>query len=348
MRKIETQILRALSESEKSFWELLDENRDTVKEFMAAINNLFNNGLINVRENGKIYLTEEGLKRAGKGSLEFKSKVCCECEGKRVVFDGKFREVLENYIQIVRDRPMPDANFFQGYMREQDVIYRLALMHYYGDLDGKSFVLIGDDDLLSVALSLTGLPSRILVLDIDKRLGDYIERLNGKHGLNIEFQQYDVSNPLPKELIGAFDVFSSEPLETLSGLKAFLSRGVACLKNGGAGYIGLSTAEASLRKWKAVELMLLKMNCVITDIIRDFSKYGTSYETANYEMFTIKLEFPVTKNPGICWYKSSLFRFEAAGKPKPLIKPERHIAIKYIDWKDDVTNPFLYTSKTQL
>ncbi|MEM1506981.1 MAG: bis-aminopropyl spermidine synthase family protein [Candidatus Bathyarchaeia archaeon] len=345
MRKIESQILRVLSESEKSLWELLDANQYTVKEFVAAINNLFNDGLIGVKEDGKIHLTEEGSKLVNKSALEFKSKICCKCEGKRVILDEKFREILEEYIRIVKDRPMPDANFFQGYMCEQDVIYRLALMHYYGDLDGKSFVLIGDDDLLSVALSLTGLPSRILVLDIDKRLGEYIERLRENNGLDIEFQHYDVSNPLPKELIGAFDVFSSEPLETLSGLKAFISRGIACLKEGGVGYVGLSTAEASLKKWKAVEFMLLKMNSVITDIIRDFSKYGTVYETANYEMFTVRLKFPVSKNPGICWYKSSLFRFEVIGKPKPAIKPERHIAIKYIDWKDDITNPFLYMSE---
>ncbi|MEM3815559.1 MAG: bis-aminopropyl spermidine synthase family protein [Candidatus Bathyarchaeia archaeon] len=344
MRKIEVQILRALSESDRSIWELLDLNQYTVKEFVAAINGLFDSGLIGVKD-GKIHLTEEGLRRVNRSALEFKSEICHECEGKRIVFDRKFKDILEEYIKITKGRPMPDANFFQGYMREQDVIYRLALMHYYGDLDGKSFVLIGDDDLLSVALSLTDLPSRILVLDIDKRLGDYIDGLRRKYGLDIEFQHYDVSNPLPKDVIGAFDVFSSEPLETLSGLKAFLSRGVACLKDCGVGYVGLSTAEASLRKWKAVELMLLKMNCIVTDIIRDFSKYGTLYETANYEMFTVKLKFPVSKNPGICWYKSSLFRFEAAGKPKPVIKPERHITIKYIDWKDDITNPFLYTSR---
>ena len=342
MEKIKIQILRNLLESEKNLWELLDRNHYTVKDFITALNGLYNEKLIDVRDE-KIYLTEEGLKQINISSLEFKSEICCKCEGKRIIFSKKFCEVLDQYRQIVKDRPMPDAGFFQGYMREQDVIYRLALMHHYSDLDNKSFVLVGDDDLLSVALTLTGLPSRVVVLDIDARLGEYIKRISETYGLDIEFRQYDVSDPLPSDLIGAFDVFSSEPLETLSGLKAFLSRGVACLKEDGVGYFGLSTAEASMKKWKAVELMLLRMNCVITDIVRDFSKYGTFYETANYEMFTIKLKFPVGRNPGICWYKSSLFRFEVFGKPKPIIRPGRRITIKYIDWKDDVTNPFLYT-----
>lgn len=341
MRKIKMQILSSLLESSKSFWELLDENHYTVKEFISAINSLLRDNLINV-EGDSIHITERGKEQINGRLLEFKSRVCGECEGKRIIFDGGFKSLIEDYVKIVGDRPSPKIEFFQGYMRAQDVISRLALMHYYNDLAHKAFILLGDDDLLSVALALTKLPSRIFVLDIDERLGEYIREVNRRYGLEIEFQKYDVSNPLPENLLGAFDVFSSEPLETLSGLKAFLSRGVACLREDGAGYFGLSTAEASRRKWMAVERMLLKMNCVITDIIKDFSKYRTLYENANYEKFTIKLSFPVKSNPGIYWYKSALFRFEVMGRPRPLVRPEKHLPIKYIDRRDDVTNPFLY------
>ncbi|MEM1582595.1 MAG: bis-aminopropyl spermidine synthase family protein [Candidatus Bathyarchaeia archaeon] len=341
MKKVETQMIKCLLKSKMSFWEILDRNQYTVKDFVIAMNKLFSEGLIGV-DGDNIYLTEKGLKYANKVILEFKGEICEKCEGKRIIFDGRFNEVLENFTQVIKDRPLPNVRFFQGYMREQDVISRVALMHHYADLADKSFVLIGDDDLLSVALALTGLPSRILVLDVDAKLGEYIKEICSKYGMKIEFRQYDVSNPLPKDLVGGFDVFSSEPLETISGLKAFISRGIACLKENGVGYVGLSTAEASHRKWRAVERMLLGMNCVITDIIKDFSKYKTLYETANYEMFTARLKFPVGGNPGIYWYKSSLIRFEVLGKPKPAVKPEKHLAIKYFDRQEDITNPFLY------
>jgi len=341
MREIEEQILKCLLESRKSFWELLNENKHTVKDFVATINELFKKGFIGV-EGDSIYLTEKGLEKTNEKIREFKSAVCDKCEGNRIVFDGKFKEISEKFVRIVKDRPLPSVDFFQGYMREKDVISRIALMHYYNDLADKSFILIGDDDLLSVALALTELPSKIFVLEIDERLGEYIGKVSKEHGLEIEFQKYDVSNPLPKDLVGKFDVFSSEPLETVSGLKAFISRGVACLKDGGVGYVGLSTAEASRRKWLTVERMLLEMNCVVTDIIRDFSKYGTLYENVSYEKFTTRLKFPVKENPGICWYKSSLFRFEVMGEPKPLIKPSRRVSIKYVDWREDITNPLLY------
>lgn len=344
MRRVEEQILRYLLESEKSVWELLDRSFFLVRDVIDTVNRLLSEGIVGVRDD-KLYLTEKGLRMVNRKILDFESGRCAECEGRGIIFGKGFREIAEVFSRMVKDRPQPDVKFFQGYMEERDVIARVALMHYYNDLADKSFVIVGDDDLLSVALALTGLPSRILVLDIDVRLGEYLNKLCGKYGLNIEFQQYDVSDPLPKDLIGKFDVFSSEPLETFSGLKAFLSRGVACLREGGVGYVGLTTAESSTRKWRALERFLIKMNCVITDVIRDFSRYRMLYETANYELFTSRFNFPVGKNPGICWYKSSLFRFELFGKPKPIVDPERKISIRYVDTVEDITSPLLYTKK---
>jgi Predicted methyltransferases len=202
-------------------------------------------------------------------------------------------------------------------MYENDVVARAALMHRYGDLNGKSIVLIGDDDLLSVALALTRLPSRITVLDIDKRLGEFIESVNKEYGFNIEYVEYNVANPLPQGLLESFDVFSSEPLESASGLEAFVLRGVACLRENGVGYFGLTLYEASLKKWLAVQRLLSRMNCVVTDVIQGFSVYPMNYdETANYEEFAYRLGLKVAKNPGINWYKSALFRFEVLGKAK--------------------------------
>ncbi len=343
MRKVRDQMLISLLKSKKSFWELLDESQCLVKDFITALNNLFREGLIGV-EGNTVYITEKGLKEVNGNILDFKSEICDKCGGKGLILDGKFKYVFEEFKRIAEKRPPPNAFFFQGYMREYDVISRIALMHKYNDLADKDFILIGDDDLLSVALALTELPSRIFILDIDERLGDFIKAISREYRFEIEFQKYDVSNPLPKDLRGSFDVFSSEPLETLSGLKAFISRGVACLRENGVGYFGLSTAEASSKKWMSLEKMLLRMNCVITDIIKDFSRYKTLYETVSYENFTTKLKFQVEMNPGIYWYKSSLFRFEIIGKPKLFVNPDKHVTVIYVDRREDITNPFLYVN----
>ncbi len=340
MREVELHILRELSEGRKSFWELLDTNPYMLGEFLEALNNLYEKGLI-AFDGEALYLSKEGKDEIDPNIPLFKSRICEKCQGRRILFSGKLLEVLKRFRRIVKGRPLPTVEYFQGYMREYDVVARVALMHHYGDLAGKDIVLIGDDDLLSIALALTGLPSHILVLDVDERLGSFIKQTNEKYGFNIEFQSYNVAEPLPKSLVGEFDVFSSEPLETVSGLKAFISRGVSCLKDGGVGYFGLTTIEASPRKWLLVQRMLSKMNCVVTDIIQGFSKYPTVYGNVNYEKFVARLKFPVRENPGIDWYKSALFRFKILGKPKPVVDWNKRIRLKYVD-PEELTHPIFY------
>ncbi|MEM2419671.1 MAG: bis-aminopropyl spermidine synthase family protein [Candidatus Bathyarchaeia archaeon] len=341
MEKVETKILYELASSKKTFWELLDKVNAPLKDFVAALKRLNENALIVADEAG-FSLTDMGRGQIKSESLSFEAKLCPLCRGKRIIPEAKFKEVLDEFKRITQKRPSPTVNFFQGYMLESDVVARATLMHYYGDLAGKNLVLIGDDDLLSVALALTRLPSRITVLDIDKRLGEFIGSVNKEYGFNIEYIEYNVADPLPRELLGKFDVFSSEPLETLSGLRAFLTRGMACLKENGVGYFGLTLYEASLKKWLAVQKLLSRMDCVVTDIIQGFSIYPMDYGTANYEEFAYNLGFKVCRNPGVNWYKSALFRFEVLGKAKLPIGANKKLRIQFVDKEEDLTHPTLY------
>ncbi|MEM3551967.1 MAG: bis-aminopropyl spermidine synthase family protein [Candidatus Bathyarchaeia archaeon] len=341
--RAENRILYMLASSKKTIWELLENCNAPLKDFIVSLKNLLENGLV-AFDNGGFYLTEKGEKEVNPKSLKFESRICPECSGKRVVFGGRFKEILTEFKRITDKRPPPTIDFFQGYMQKQDVISRVALMHFYNDLAGKEIVLMGDDDLLSIALSLTELPARVVVLDIDKRLGNFLKEVNREYGFAIEFKEYDVAHPLPTDVIGKFDVFSSEPLETVTGLKAFICRGVSCLKENGVGYFGLTVLEASYKKWLAVQRLLTKMNCVITDVVQGFSAYPMDYGNVNYEKFIYDIGFIIDKNPGINWYKSSLFRFEVLGKPKLLIKPDEYVRVKTVDPEEDLTHPSLYLS----
>ncbi|MEM1993933.1 MAG: bis-aminopropyl spermidine synthase family protein [Nitrososphaerales archaeon] len=321
----------------KSLWDLLAVLHYPIKDVLKAIKELREEGFIKVAENG-FELIDKG-KGFVKSVTKYTGNICSACQGKRVVLDDAFNEVLNEFKKLVKDRPQPSSEFFQGYMKEEDVINRIAFMHHYRDVADKEIVLIGDDDLVSVALSLTGLPKRICVLDIDERIGSFLKALRKHHGLEIEFRKYDVSENLPPDLISSFDVFSSEPLETLSGLRVFLGRGISCLKEDGVGYFGLTVLEASYRKWRAVQNFLLRSNCVITDVVRDFSRYPMQYETVDYENFANKLGLPSHGRRD--WYKSTLFRFEVLGKPKILVNPNKKIKVQSIDKNEDLTHPLL-------
>lgn len=341
MRGLRELILHELAYSKRSLWDLLDRCQYLLKDFLDELNRLYGEGLIGADEDG-LYLTEKGKSLIDPEYLRLKSSLCEACIGRRISLNEEFKDLLREFKGIVEGRPKPLLDYFQGYMREYDVVARVALMHYYGDLLKRDIILIGDDDLLSVALSLTKLPSRILVLDIDKRLGDYLQKINSDYGFQIEFREYNVVDPLPEDLIGKFDVFSSEPLETWSGLRAFIARGVSCLRDDGVGYFGLTRVEASLKKWMKIERLITRMNCAITDIIRDFSAYPMDYETIDYELFVKRLTFPVKENPGIDWYKSALFRIKVLGKPKLIVDPHKRLRISYVDREEDITYPAIY------
>lgn len=338
MKKIEEYVLYRLASNGDSLWDLCEHSLFPLSEIIRTIDSLKKSNYISVNPDG-IKLTKKGVKAIGKDSWNYVDSSCHHCSGKGILLDEKFQRIVDEFKNIVKDRPAPSINFFQGYMREEDVVSRAALMHRYGDLRNKKIILIGDDDLLSIVLSLTGLPARICVLDADERLGNFLKKVNREQGFEIEFKKYNVKDPLPKDMTGAFDTFSSEPLESASGLKAFVTRGVSCLRENGAGYFGLTILEASLKKWLLIERLLAKMNCVITDIIRDFSRYPMNYETVNYEDFAKELPFPVGPNPGRDWYRSTLFRFEAIGQPRPCISPAKRIRIKSVDEEEDLTHP---------
>ncbi|MFH7860915.1 MAG: bis-aminopropyl spermidine synthase family protein [Candidatus Aenigmatarchaeota archaeon] len=337
MERIKAKILNEIAESPKNLWEILEKSDFLLKDSIDTLRKLYKNGLIESKER-KIVLTKSGKKLINKKGLALKPELCHKCLGKRIVLNKKLKELLKEYKKIVKERPLPTEKFFQGYMQEFDVITRVAFMHYNNDLDKKKIILIGDDDLLSVALALTSLPSRILVLDIDERIGSFVEKVSKKYKLDIEFQEYNVEEPLPKKFLGKFDVFSSEPLETLTGLKAFILRGVSSLKKNSSGYFGLTHAEASLKKWLEIEKFLTRMNCVITDLIAGFSVYPTIYGDLSYENFVKKLPFKVPENKGINWYKSALFRFEVLEKPKVSVLNKK-MRIEFIDKEEDITFP---------
>ena len=214
------------------------------------------------------------------------------------------------------------------------MIKRVEFIYERGDLVNSKMFIVGDDDLLSIAASLTGFPEKVVVVDIDDRLIDFINETAKDYKLPIEAIVYDVQKVFPEELKGKFDVFVTDPVETIPGLKLFLSRGVSTLKGVGcAGYFGITTLEASRRKWYEIQKIIHEMGFIITDLRRRFNVYPQ--DDKNFFRFQDKL--PIVKKIGAKidynWYKSTLYRIEAVKQPKPIVEGEMTIDEKV--YKDD-------------
>jgi hypothetical protein len=92
-------------------------------------------------------------------------------------------------------------------------------------------LLIGDDDILSPILSRLGFD--VTVIDIDADLIQFIDRLAGEEGLAITTRMVDLLQPLPKWLVGKFDLVMTDPMSYPNCLTAFLSRACSAVKLGG-------------------------------------------------------------------------------------------------------------------
>ncbi len=329
--RIERQILQKLKGGETSVYELIDSQDASLREFFSLLTSLREQGVIEI-SNGKVSLTRKGEEVAKE--LSYVGSLRCECcDGTGLEINKYFYEILEKYREIAKNRPEAIEMYDQGFISIEGVIRRVEFVYERGDLYGKIFV-VGDDDLFSLASSLTGMPEKVAVVDIDERLINFINRMAGEYSLNVEAFVYDVQQAFPDELKGKFDVFVTDPVETIPGLKLFLSRGVSTLKGVGcSGYFGITTLEASRQKWYTIQEMIHDMGFIITDILRKFSVYPE--DEKNFFRFQDKL--PIVRQlkakVDYNWYKSSLYRIEAVKQPKPLVEVEMIIDEKV--YKDD-------------
>ena len=322
MKRLREEILRALLAKEMTFWDLILRQTSHFSQLTQSLLDLEGEGLIQWKSD-RLTLTPKGREEAREAGLRpLYPLKCPTCSGRGITLDGPFQEVLKEFKKISVNRPKAIPEFDQGYVEPEVSVARVAFLYSRGDLENQHLIILGDDDLTSIAAALSGMPRHITVLEIDERLLHFISQVASNYGFKdlITLHKYDVQRPLPNEAIRGSDVFFTDPVETLSGITLFLSRCAEALKGKGcSGYFGLTHLEASRAKWHEIQRRLLEMKFAITDIIRDFHEYALG----NVE-FILK-EYPLINPEHLSippapahWYTSSLVRVEAIDNPSPL------------------------------
>lgn len=261
-------------------------------------------------------LTKSGRELAETNSCVLSDSQCKACGGRGYSLQKNTDDILNRYKEILKERPAPIEEFDQQCITPENILVRVGFMDERGDLAGKEILIIGDDDMVSIALALTGLPKRVVVLEVDTRVNEFINKVAKEHNLQISAHNFDVRKPFPEEFKEQFDVFNCDPVETVEGLKLFISAGLQALKGqGSVCYFGLTSLEAGVGKWYRIQEALFGMNLVVTDIRRNFNEY----EVTHFDnTFTMGQKLGANPN-GHTWYWSALWRLEAIAKPKPAI-----------------------------
>ncbi len=303
-------IISAIKTSE-NFWQIVRFSQKPIPTVAETLKILKRLRYVDFKDDKVI--PQEKLNQKYSNILPYsKELICPQCEGKGININSL--GILEEFLEIHKYRPKPIQEYDQGNIDPASTVGRVALMKLRNDISGKKIIILGDDDLVGIALGLTMLPQDVLVLDIDKRLIDFTNKIAQEKKLPVRAEVFDLRKKLPDSLKGKFDVLVTDPPEAKKPFKIFIEKGIWSLKGpGSAGYIGMTLIDSSVSKWAELQKFVIDAGAVITDIIRDFNKY----EIWEYHTKTLAWKLaPVKSQFDQPWYSSAIVRLELVKKPK--------------------------------
>jgi N4-bis(aminopropyl)spermidine synthase len=311
---MKNKLLSYLLKGKISFWKMTS-HMTYMPGWVSVLKKMEKDGLVEIK-NTYISLTAKGRKAASALKLvphELPFLGACELKP-----DEK---LLSRYKKYRKDKLFEKEEFDQLQITEEGVIKKIGVMRKLGDLRGKRVICLGDDDLVGIALALTGEPKEITVLDIDKEVLDYENSVLEKLGYGKSAFSCDFLKPIPEKFRGRYDVFITEPPDTVKGVTLFFSRGVECLNSkGGLAYLGISRNDLKPEEFMLIEENVFKMKGLVTDMFSHFEGYNPSKIDFDWVIGLPKGVTDVAKEP---WFFSDLWRVEVLQGAKPLVKGKK-------------------------
>jgi predicted methyltransferase len=174
--------------------------------------------------------------------------------------------------------PAPRLDLDQCHCTVETKVRRVLALHEADALVGRRILLLGDDDLTSLAIrslvrrfgsdaTIAGLT----VLDVDADLLSFLRRELCRSPFPVSCVQHDVREPLPERLRGSFDTVVTDPPYTVAGAELFLSRAAESLAGSGDVFFSFGSRRpgASL----LVQRAIVGSGFVIRGLTRDFNEY---------------------------------------------------------------------------
>lgn len=251
------------------------------------------------RDRGAI-LTAKGKKFVKeKLCLVYRQKLTCpSCQGANVQIPNEFTSMLGKLRAYLGRRPKPLPWLDQAHGTPETALKRALFMLEKGDVEGRRVIFLGDDDFTSIAVGLLRAAKEITVVDVDSRLLEAIQLVSKEEDVGITCVEWDLRNPLPRQLCDEYDVVFTDPPYTIAGLTLFISRAITGLKKRKGAVVYLAFAHQTPKRMLIVQKTLSAMGLTIADLMPRFNTYKGAEMFAN---------------------TTFLARLETTGKTKPLV-----------------------------
>ncbi len=201
-----------------------------------------------------------------------------ELQSRRASIDAQVENRLSHATEelklLEQSRERSYRNFDQFRAMPESTVAKVRLMYQHGDLESRDIFLMGDNDLVSVAAGFTGVPKRISVLDVDKKLLELLRELNKQHSLNIETVLYNAKNSVPSNLKSQYSVAVTDPPYTPEGVSLFVSRCLEAIgRRNGVVYLSYGYSPRAAERALPIQAALTQMGLVLEEVRHDFSRY---------------------------------------------------------------------------
>ncbi|MFI5871791.1 GNAT family N-acetyltransferase [Streptomyces sp. NPDC051445] len=228
-------------------------------------------------------LTEAGLELVAELGMDLSLDATCgTCDGRELVIPDVLDEAVRRLRALMESGPAADMAIDQSHCTAETKVRRVLALLAAGALPGGSLLLIGDDDLVSLAVAVVGdvlggpIVERVTVVDISPDILDYIQKVSAGLGTRVETVRHDLRLPLPAELHERHDVAMTDPPYTAEGARLFLSRAVEGLRPGPAHSVFFSFGGKSPDEMLEVQREIMGLGLVTNGYIRNFNEYEGS------------------------------------------------------------------------
>jgi predicted methyltransferase len=225
-------------------------------------------------------LTPLGRSFFAAGSLGLhRPATCPRCAGRGVVVRGELATLLGEMRAIARDAPPPRMELDQCHCTPETKLHRVLALHEADALVGRRVLVLGDDDLMSLAIAAVigrfgsaASIARLAVVELDQAVVEHVEQGLADAAFPTTSLRHDLREPLPASLRGAFDTVVTDPPYTQPGAELFLARAAEALDAAGGDVFfsfGSRRPGAALLAQKAIGLTGFS----IVRLLRDFNEY---------------------------------------------------------------------------
>jgi predicted methyltransferase len=205
---------------------------------------------------------------------------CPCCEGRGVVVPDALAALMPVLERAAAGVPAAKLELDQTHCTAETSLRRVLRMHEAGALAGQQVIVLGDDDLLSVAVAVFtadgppgARPRRLTVVDCDPDLLGYLAGQLDGLGMAAELVQHDLRAPLPDALRGWFGVACTDPPYTVAGAELFVSRAVSALEPAAGGHVFFSFGARRPDETVATQRLLADMGLATRSLVPGFNTY---------------------------------------------------------------------------